>query len=69
MHTFELTSPKVSISLRFPMKKKDFSLLAVSLVRLSERLFKYLIIYYKKGVDLTSDLFFRPFNYRWINTT
>ena len=26
MHTSELTSPKVSISLRFPMHKKDFSL-------------------------------------------
>ena len=24
MHTFEMTSPKVSISLRFPMQKKDF---------------------------------------------
>ena len=24
MHTFELTSPKVSISLRFPMQKKVF---------------------------------------------
>ena len=26
MRTFELTSPKVSISLRFPMHKKGFSL-------------------------------------------
>ena len=26
MHTFELASPKVSISLRFPMQKKGFSL-------------------------------------------
>ena len=26
MHTFELTSSKVSISLRFPMQKKGFSL-------------------------------------------
>ena len=26
IHTFELTSPKVSISLRFPMQKKGFSL-------------------------------------------
>ena len=26
MHTFELPSPKVSISLRFPMRKKGFSL-------------------------------------------
>ena len=25
VHTFERTSPKVSISLRFPMQKKDFS--------------------------------------------
>ena len=26
MHTFELASPKVTISLRFPMQKKSFSL-------------------------------------------
>ena len=26
MHTFELTSPKLSISLKFPMPKKGFSL-------------------------------------------
>ena len=26
MHTFELASPKVSISLRFPMQKKGFSM-------------------------------------------
>ena len=26
MHTFELTSPKASISLRFPMQKKGFTL-------------------------------------------
>ena len=25
MHTFELTSQKVSISFRFPMQKKDFA--------------------------------------------
>ena len=28
MHTFELTNQKVSISLRFPMQKKVFSLLS-----------------------------------------
>ena len=26
MHTFELTTPKVTISLRFPIQKKGFSL-------------------------------------------
>ena len=32
MHTFELTSPKVSIPLRFPVQKKGFSLYSQQIV-------------------------------------
>ena len=35
MHIFELTSPKVSISLRFPMQKKGLSLFSQWIVQLS----------------------------------
>ena len=31
MHTFELTSPKMSISLRFHMQKMDFSVFRIAL--------------------------------------
>ena len=35
MHTFELTSPKVSISFRFPMKKKGSLRVVDSLILVS----------------------------------
>ena len=61
MHTFELASPKVSISLRFPMQKKDFLIFRLLFApancltnyRFTGRLFKFLVVYIKKRCTLS----------------
>ena len=78
MHTSELTSPKVSISLRFSMQKKDFSLFSewinfrhlfapancLTNYRFSGRLFKFLIVCKKRcNLDGEIDLLIGSDNY------
>ena len=81
MHIFKLTSPKVSISLRFLMQKKGFSLLSQWIVYFSSLvhpgklvrnylanqrflgwLFKFLIVFQKKGVTRGTLTYSKQFN-------